>query len=353
MGRYHAPRVRLNQVDSVSITTLIDNTFDMLLVDDDVARRPTFGPDIYARPLPIAEAGFAALVEIQAAGRTRHLLFDTGLSPEGLGHNLDALQLTLDGVEAVVLSHGHGDHTRGLPAVADRLSPSQSVAVVLHPDALLDHRIVGPDGCEYPEPAPGRDMLAQVGDQVIEATGPVSLLDGWAATTGEVARLTSFERGWPAHWACRNGHWEPDPWIRDDQSLVVHVQGHGLVVLTGCAHAGIVNTLRHAQAITGVHPVHAVLGGFHQRAGRDWRRPAAVHPVHAVLGGFHLGGSHFEPIIEPTVAALTELNPRYLMPCHCTGWRAIHRIAAALPEAFRVNSVGTTFRFEARPPTRD
>jgi 7,8-dihydropterin-6-yl-methyl-4-(beta-D-ribofuranosyl)aminobenzene 5'-phosphate synthase len=109
--------------------------------------------------------------------------------------------------------------------------------------------------------------------------------------------------------------------ILDEQALVVHVRGRGLVVLTGCGHAGAVNIARHAMRLTG------------------------VARLHALLGGFHLTGKVFEPIIEPTVNAFRELDPDVLVPAHCTGWKAQHRLAAALPDAFVPNAVGTSFTF--------
>jgi len=99
---------------------------------------------------------------------------------------------------------------------------------------------------------------------------------------------------------------------------VLRLAGPGLVVLTGCGHAGIVNVVRHAQRLTG------------------------ESQVAAVIGGFHLSGPMFEPIIEPTVAAFDELRPELLMPAHCTGWRAVHRLAGRFPEAFVQSAVGTT-----------
>jgi 7,8-dihydropterin-6-yl-methyl-4-(beta-D-ribofuranosyl)aminobenzene 5'-phosphate synthase len=141
--------------------------------------------------------------------------------------------------------------------------------------------------------------------------------------TGEVDRTTDFEQGMPYHEAQRDGRWEPEPLIIDDQALVVHVRGRGLVVLTGCGHAGAVNIARHAMSLTGVDRLHGLLGGFHPT------RPG------------------FEPIIGPTVDALTELAPDVIVPAHCTGWRAQHRQAAALPEAFVPNAVGASFVMEA------
>ena len=116
--------------------------------------------------------------------------------------------------------------------------------------------------------------------------------------------------------------WEPDPLILDDQALVVHVNGRGLVMLTGCGHAGVVNITRHAMRLTG------------------------VERVCAVMGGFDLSGPAFEPVIEPTVAALHELAPELVVPAHCT-WKAQHRLATTLGDAFVPNAVGTTYTLAA------
>jgi 7,8-dihydropterin-6-yl-methyl-4-(beta-D-ribofuranosyl)aminobenzene 5'-phosphate synthase len=143
--------------------------------------------------------------------------------------------------------------------------------------------------------------------------------------TGEVDRVTSFEKGFPTHQAWRGSGWEPDPLILDDQALIAHVAGRGLVVLTGCGHAGLINICRYAQRLTG------------------------LGKLYAVIGGFHLTGPLFEPIIMDTVDALEQLAPDVIVPAHCTGWKATHAIARRLPGAFIQNSVGTTFRLTAAP----
>jgi len=113
----------------------------------------------------------------------------------------------------------------------------------------------------------------------------------------------------------------PDTQVRDDQALVVHVRGKGLIVISGCGHSGIVNIVRHAQRVTG------------------------VSEVLAVIGGFHLTGGLYESIIPRTVAELSAIGPRYIVPGHCTGWRAIHELAAQMPEAYIQTSVATRFEF--------
>ena len=140
--------------------------------------------------------------------------------------------------------------------------------------------------------------------------------------SGQVARTTGFEIGMPIHQARSDGGWKPNPRIEDDQNVVANVRGLGLVVVSACSHAGAVNVLRHARAITGVEAV----AGF--------------------VGGLHLTGGLFESIIEPTAAAFAELGVARVVPGHCTGWRAVHRLERVVPDAFVQPSVGTVVRFE-------
>ena len=252
-----------------------------------------------------------------AANATHTLLFDTGVSPNGLADNLERLGIDAGAIEAVVLSHGHFDHAGGFPGLA-RLRRRQGLPITVHPLVWTKRRVVFPGRPEWQLPVLSRRSLESEGFQVIERRQPSLLLGGSVLITGEVDRTTDFETGMPFHEAQREHGWEPDPLILDDQALVVHVRHRGLVVLTGCGHAGAVNICRYARRLTGVG----------QLAG--------------LFGGFHLTGPAFEPIIEPTVSALRQLAPQIVVPAHCTGWRAQHRLAAELPEAFIPNAVGTT-----------
>jgi 7,8-dihydropterin-6-yl-methyl-4-(beta-D-ribofuranosyl)aminobenzene 5'-phosphate synthase len=109
----------------------------------------------------------------------------------------------------------------------------------------------------------------------------------------------------------------PDPLILDDQGLVAHLRNRGLVIITGCGHAGIVNIVQHARDLTG------------------------IEEIHAIVGGFHLSGPLFAPIIDPTVDALSAVGPDVIFPGHCTGWRAQMALSRALPDAYVHPSVGT------------
>jgi 7,8-dihydropterin-6-yl-methyl-4-(beta-D-ribofuranosyl)aminobenzene 5'-phosphate synthase len=308
--------IDLPEVDAARVTLVMDNSIDMLLASTPVVRRLPLGPNPFERPQPMAQHGFSALIRVQRDSRSGTVLFDTGVSRHGLLHNLDALEVDAAGIQAIVLSHGHADHALGLPGLVERLG-RRHLPLVLHPDAYLERKLILPDGTDLRLPPPRRSDLRQEQIEVIEDVGPSMLIDGMVLVSGEVARTTDFERGFPIHWARRDGVWVPDPLILDDQCAIVNVRGKGLVVVTGCGHSGIINIIRHAQTLTG------------------------VDAVHAVIGGFHLTGGLFEPIIPATVAALQRIGPRYVMPGHCTGWSATHHLARALPEAFVPNSVGT------------
>lgn len=206
--------------------------------------------DVFQRDLPVAEHGFAALVEVGTGRGRLRVLFDAGVSRTGVLQNLDALGVELGDVKTIVLSHGHADHANGLEGVVKRLG-RRALPLVLHPDAALERKLVLPSGFEIGLPAPALDDLAREGVEVVEAAHPSLVIDGAILVSGEVPRTTRFETGLPTHWARRRGVWESDPQILDDQCAVIWLRDRGLVVLTGCSHAGIVNTVRQAIALTG------------------------------------------------------------------------------------------------------
>jgi 7,8-dihydropterin-6-yl-methyl-4-(beta-D-ribofuranosyl)aminobenzene 5'-phosphate synthase len=325
-------RVEIEPVDRVEVTILIDNVTDPLLVDQDGVRRVYWPralhgalPTAAARVTPdsgvpdalIAEPGFSALVRVDKAGREHTLLFDTGVSPNGMVENMRRLGTAPGDIEVIVLSHGHWDHVTGIEGLVRELGRS-NLPVMIHPEFWTRRRVRFPglDPAELPATSP--TALEDLGFAITEERQPSFLLDGAVLITGEIDRTTPFETGFQGHEALRDGGWQPDPLILDDQALVLSLRDRGLVVLSGCGHAGIVNTVRYARRLTG------------------------IDAVAAVIGGFHLSGPMFEPIIEPTVDALADLSPALVVPAHCTGWRAVHRLAARFPDAFVMSTVGTT-----------
>jgi 7,8-dihydropterin-6-yl-methyl-4-(beta-D-ribofuranosyl)aminobenzene 5'-phosphate synthase len=324
--------IPLEPIDAITVTTLVDNVTDTLLPDEGPAKRPSMrtSPRMPA-PLHVggdtddalrAEHGFSALVKITKGDRETCILFDAGRTPDGLVENMRRLDLPPGDIDIIVLSHGHWDHVTGMDGLVGKLG-QVNMPVLIHPEFWSRRRIAFPGSEPVELPTTSKSALQGAGFDIVEQRQPSFLLDGSLLVTGEVDRTTEFERGFLVHQAHRHGAWEPDPLILDDQALVAMVRGHGLVVLTGCGHSGIVNILRYVQKLTG------------------------ENRIHAVLGGFHLGGRAFEPIIGPTCDAFDEFSPDYLVPTHCTGWRATHALAARFPEAFIQNSVGTRFEFVA------
>jgi 7,8-dihydropterin-6-yl-methyl-4-(beta-D-ribofuranosyl)aminobenzene 5'-phosphate synthase len=327
-----ATKISLDPVDRVEILTVVDNVFDLLLSSTDKAQRmgpaglegqsmplveaPLFDPS-HAVDAPVAEHGLSFLVSVTSGEERRTLLFDTGSTVGGVVHNLRVLGVDPAEIETIVLSHGHFDHTAGLNGLATQFRPLPSL--VVHPDVWLERRVAIPGREPYELPTTSEEKVRAAGFEVIEGREPRSLLGGGLLVTGEIERTVEFERGLAVQQAFRDGEWQPDPLMNDDQALVAHVRDRGLAVITGCGHAGVVNTVRYARKLTG------------------------IDRVYAVIGGFHLGGPLFEAVIEPTVKALAEFQPEVVAPTHCTGWRATHALAAAFPDAFIQGSVGTRY----------
>jgi 7,8-dihydropterin-6-yl-methyl-4-(beta-D-ribofuranosyl)aminobenzene 5'-phosphate synthase len=323
-----AVEIALEPVDSVVVTTLMDNVTDMTMPDQGPARRPGRGnapsraaalmEDGHVTDALVAEHGFSVLVTVTKAGREHRFLFDAGASPDGVVENMRRLGVDPGSIEAIVCSHGHFDHTTGLDGLI-RVLGRVNMPVLIHPHFWRRRRIALPGRDPLEIPTTSRRALGEAGFEVIEEQQPSFLFGGSVLVTGEVPRTTGYEPGFPPQQAWLDQRWQPDPLVLDDQALIINVAGKGLVVITGCGHAGVVNIARYAQRLTG------------------------GQALYALMGGFHLGGPLFEPLIPRVLADLAAMNPGVLVPAHCTGWRAQHAMSARFPAAFVPNTVGTSF----------
>ena len=307
----------LKEADRIEIVTLIDNYVDVLLKDTDIVTRPPHkaGEEI-PRDTLVAEHGLSLLVTVHQGTKTHTLLFDTGYSQIGVPHNIALLGIELQGIEAIVLSHAHMDHTGSLHKILEGIQGP--VTLVVHPGAFYYPRYIErEDGKRQRFPRTlKKEDLATEKVEILENKNAILLADNGIMVTGEVERTTGFEKGLPGALLEREGKMVRDP-ISDDQALVLNLKGKGLVVISGCSHSGIINTILHAQTLTG------------------------LTKVHALLGGFHLTGPAFEPIIEKTIDELKDVAPEVIVPMHCTGWKAIQRLSQEFPSAFVLNSVGS------------
>ncbi len=306
----------LKPADRVEITVLVDNYTDFLILapTSPVDRRLPYDPKRHI----LAEHGLSCLVRVIGGKKEHAILLDAGLSPECLPWNIRQMGLSLTGIEAVVLSHGHYDHTGALENVVS--GAGRQVPLIAHPDAFLRRRLNIPGQGVFDQPVPDAIALKKAGADIRLCSAPSTLAAGHLLVTGEVKRKTGFEKGMPGAEIERDGRWVADP-IRDDQALVIAVKDKGLVILSGCAHAGIINTVEYARTITG------------------------IDRVHAVLGGFHLAGKAYEQVVPPTLDTMKRINPDYLVPMHCTGQDTIARFRAEMPGKCIQNTVGTSYVF--------
>lgn len=309
--------LNLQEVDKLEVTVLIDNYTDVLLLQStDMVKRPMTPPPNF----PLAEHGFSCLLKVCKGAEEHVVLMDAGVSSTCFFHNARVLNVDLSKVEAVVLSHGHFDHFGALPDFLNKAA--KEIPVVLHPDAFLQRGLNNPiTGRRLDLPSLDEATLKETGAVIHKIKEASTLFSDLILISGEVRRVTDFEKGFPWAEAKIDGKWVVDP-FHDDQGVAVKVKGRGLVVISGCSHAGIINTVKHLQAA------------------------AETSKVHAVLGGFHLTGPIFEPIIGPTIEEMKKIGPDFVMPMHCTGWQAVNQFAKEMPQQFILTSVGTTYVFQ-------
>jgi 7,8-dihydropterin-6-yl-methyl-4-(beta-D-ribofuranosyl)aminobenzene 5'-phosphate synthase len=320
----------LETVDKVEIRILVDNATDMLssnppFVESEAASLTRRGFKLNAyKCLCCAVHGLSCLLTVHRGDKRHTVLFDTGPEDYAFERNVTRLGVDLSAVESIVLSHGHADHAGAMLLALGMIrgrNGGRDVPFYAHPGMFMTRGVRQPNGnVRQMEDVPSLTDLADFGAAMVVTTEPQAFLDGSFYVSGEIPRVTGFERGFPGQMRRTAEGWEPDELLMDERWLAVNVAGKGLVVLSACSHAGIVNVCRHARAT------------FPQI------------PIHAVMGGLHLSGPN-EAVIPETVEGLREFGLKTIAAGHCTGWRALGALANAFPDAIAPTAVGKQFTF--------
>ncbi len=318
--------VNIPEVDKLVITVITDNYYDCLRWNYKVAKRQLKcpgAPSIWKNFSFHAEHGLAYYIETTVNGKSNAFMFDYGMDLEGVSKNMDILGIDLNKVEALGLSHGHLDHWGNLiPMLKANDKIRKGIYLYVGGDAF-DNKFA-----KLPPVYKPLDGLADLGQlnrpelesldrvKIVQVKEPTEMVPG-AYLTGDIERVTAYEKGSPILMVKKGDKMERD-YFAGEQSLMFNVKGKGLVVLSSCAHSGIVNTVKHAQKVTG------------------------IDKVHMVIGGFHLTGAP-PKVIEQTIADIKAVSPDYVVPMHCAGFEAISGFQRAMPEQFIINVAGTRY----------
>jgi 7,8-dihydropterin-6-yl-methyl-4-(beta-D-ribofuranosyl)aminobenzene 5'-phosphate synthase len=310
--------IKIQEAEKIVITVITDNYTDALRPHYKIAKRP----EATTSPLDIilhAEHGLAYHVETAVNAQSHSFLFDFGTDFQGIKKNLELLKIDLKKIEALALSHDHFDHQAALVELLKdkKADIPQGIPFYVGEQFFAGSYMKMSNNNIASLLALKREDIEKLGlVKIIEIKLPTLIVPG-AYLIGEIDQVTDYEKIPPVFLTKRGDQLVQDDFI-GEQAIVLNAKGKGLVVLSGCAHRGIVNTVRQAQKMTG------------------------IEQVHAVIGGFHLTGAKPESI-QRTVADIKAIHPDYIVPFHCTGFEAITAFAREMPDQFILNTSGTRY----------
>ncbi len=309
--------MNISRVDKAAVWVLTDNYYDALRPDSLYSKRYRVTPGKSMH----AEHGLSYYIETVVNGKTGGCMFDFGLDPTGVLNNIGLLDLDLARMDAFVLSHGHLDHWTGAAEILkrNRMRIDKDTPFFVGEEAFLRRFTIRPGTDEVVDIGQlEKTDLEASGVKIEEVKHPTQMVPG-LYSTGNIERVTDYEKV-PASLLVQRGDAIEQDDFRGEQALFFSVRGKGLVVISGCAHAGIVNTVKQAQKVSEEERIHAILGGFHLINAKP-------------------------DIIRRTVADIRAMRPDFVAPAHCTGFEAVCAFAREIPEAFNLNTAGTQYMF--------
>jgi 7,8-dihydropterin-6-yl-methyl-4-(beta-D-ribofuranosyl)aminobenzene 5'-phosphate synthase len=324
--------MNLDVIDSCDVTVLIDNVMDILSTTSTsvTGHVPNVfkagASELSGACLCCAHWGLSLVITAQGNDKKQTLLFDSGPEGEALERNGKRLGIDFSSIDAVMFSHGHWDHVGGMLSAIKQIynaKDNKKVPVHVNDDMFVHRGIRSQEGKVIPfEDLPTKRELEEVGGAVHSIADEQVVLDSMFYISGEIPRVTAYEKGLPTHVKDIGNGWELDPWIMDERYTAVHIKDKGILVFTACSHAGVINVLKDAQ--TRFDPI----------------------PLYGVMGGFHLSGKECEAIIPETIRDLREFNLNLIIPGHCTGWRAVQKLVEEFGEEVVIMSaVGNSYSF--------
>lgn len=330
----------LRPVDYLEVQVLVDNVMDILssvpdCVTSEIPNLINAGAkELGGSCLCCGAWGLSLAITTVVEGQSKTLLFDSGPEAYALERNAARLGFEFGKVDCAVISHGHFDHAGGMKKAVELITSANGGAKVpVHVNPGMFHKRAdsdSPDGSYLLlEDIPSLDELGRAGAAVHNSFEPRLVLDDTAFISGEIPRVTQYEKGLPTQVMLDNdGNWIPDPLQLDERYVAVNVKELGLVVFSACSHSGIVNVLTDAASIS--DPI----------------------PLYAVMGGLHLSGPTYEPLISETVDDIAQFNLKRLVVGHCTGWRALMALVEAFGDAVIPEAVGHTHHFGGNANSR-
>lgn len=301
--------------DRIEITVVVDNYIDIFLPPTPVAAYPS--PGNGSRLL--AEQGLSLWVEVSTGQRVTRVLYDFGRSENVFPHNAGILGLDLTRLDHLVLSHGHVDHYGALGLVMKETGDRCKLFV--HPAAITGSRLFRLPGGTFVGPWEMERGLLEDFSERIDARSEHSMLTPDICVSGAIARQTPFEHGMAGAFVERGGKVVHDD-IPDDQALYLGLEGKGMVVLTGCCHSGLINTIMKCRELFPDRRIYAVLGGFHLNSA-DQRQ------------------------MEATLDHLAQLDVAYIGSLHCTGYYAQKVFMERFGARWIPGTVGLTLRLKS------